>query len=162
MHDRELYRRILGIQLPWDVSDGGVELPGTGVTVYIRNSGAELNYPRFGAACSGCDIDERKWRHLDTCQYSTGLIGQVPRVGCPERGIHQRPSRCVKRCSRLTARSDPLVIDWLKIGMISEVAARLGLSWSVVNGVRPGASGGFFPRREGHRRKRRLSADTSM
>ncbi len=39
MHDRELYRQILGIQAPWEVSDVQVDLPATGVTVHIRHSG---------------------------------------------------------------------------------------------------------------------------
>ena len=39
MHDRELYRQILGIQPPWEVSEVDVDLPGTGVTVQIRQIG---------------------------------------------------------------------------------------------------------------------------
>ena len=135
MHDRELYRQILGIQAPWEVSEVEVDLPGTGVTVHIHHSGADLACPQCGAACSGYDTRERKWRHLDTCQYKTWLVAQVPRVRCPEHGVHQLPVPWAENNSRLTALFEALVIDWLKIGTISEVAERLGLSWSAVSGV---------------------------
>lgn len=135
MHDRELYRQILGVQAPWEVSEVDVDLPGTGVTVHIQHSGSDLACPQCGAACSGYDTRERKWRHLDTCQYKTWLVAQVPRVRCPEHGVHQLPVPWAENNSRLTALFEALVIDWLKIGTISEVAARLGLSWSAVSGV---------------------------
>ena len=135
MHDRELYRQILGIQAPWEVSEVEVDLPGTGVTVHIHHSGSDLTCPQCGASCSGYDTRERKWRHLDTCQYKTWLIAQVPRVRCPEHGVHQLPVPWAENNSRLTALFEALVIDWLKIGTISEVAERLGLSWSAVSGV---------------------------
>lgn len=135
MHDRELYRQILGIQAPWEVSEVEVDLPGTGVTVHIRHSGSDLACPQCGATCSGYDTRERKWRHLDTCQYRTWLVAQVPRVRCPEHGVHQLPVPWAENNSRLTALFEALVIDWLKIGTISEVAERLGLSWSAVSGV---------------------------
>jgi len=135
MHDRELYRQILGIQPPWEVSEVDVDLAGTGVTVHIRHSGADLACPQCGASCSGYDTRERKWRHLDTCQYKTWLVAQVPRVRCPEHGVHQLPVPWAENNSRLTALFEALVIDWLKIGTISEVAEQLGLSWSAVSGV---------------------------
>lgn len=148
MHDRELYRQILGIQAPWEVSAVDVDLPGTGVTVHIRHSGADLVCPQCGASCSGYDTRERKWRHLDTCQYSTWLVAQVPRVRCPEHGVHQVAVPWAESNSRLTALFEALVIDWLKIGTISEVATQLGLSWSVVSGVQERAVARGLARRE--------------
>ena len=38
MHDRELYRQILGIQTPCEVSEVQVGFLATGVTVHIRHS----------------------------------------------------------------------------------------------------------------------------
>ena len=148
MHDRELYRQILGIQSPWEVSDVDVDLPHTGVTVHIRHSGADLACPECEASCSGYDTRERKWRHLDTCQYSTWLVAQVPRIQCPEHGVRQLPVPWAESNSRLTALFEALVIDWLKIGTISEVATQLGLSWSAVSGVQERAVARGLARRD--------------
>ncbi|MDZ7790306.1 MAG: transposase [Xanthomonadales bacterium] len=81
MHDRELYRQILGIQAPWEVTDVDVDLPGTGVTVHIHHSGEGLACPQCEASCSGYDTRERKWRHLDTCKYKTWLVAQSRAFG---------------------------------------------------------------------------------
>jgi transposase len=135
MHDRELYRQILGIQSPWKVSEVEVDLPGNGVTVRIRHSGDGLACPQCGASSPGYDTRTRKWRHLDTCQYQTWLQAEVPRVKCPEHGVHQVSVPWAEHNSRLTALFEALAIDWLKIGTIAAVAERLGLSWSAVAGV---------------------------
>lgn len=112
-----------------------VDLPGAGVTRSIRHSGLYLACPQCGA-CSPCsDTRTRKWRHLDTCQYKTWLVAEVPRVKCSEHGVQQLQVPWAESNSRLTALFQSLVIDWLKISTISEVAERLGLSWSAVSGV---------------------------
>ena len=41
-----------------------------------------LKCPECGAGGSGYDTRERRWRHLDTCQYRTILVARVPRVKC--------------------------------------------------------------------------------
>lgn len=148
MHDRELYRQILGIQAPWEVSDVEVDLPGTGVTVHIRHSGEGLACPECSTSCPGYDTRTRKWRHLDTCQYKTWLVAEVPRVKCPEHGVHQVPVAWAEGNSRLTALFEALVIDWLKVATISEVAKRLDLGWSAVAGVQERAVRRGLARRE--------------
>lgn len=135
MHDRELYRQILGIEAPWTVSDIKVDLTGDGVTVHIQHAGADLACPECGLACPSYDTRERKWRHLDTCQYATWLIAKVPRVNCSEHGVRQVKVPWAESNSRLTALFEALVIDWLKVATIAEVARRLKLSWTVVAGV---------------------------
>lgn len=148
MHDRELYRQILGVQAPWQVSDVEVDLPGNGVTVHIEHSGEGLSCPECDQAASGYDTRERRWRHLDTCQYKTWLVAQVPRVKCPEHGVLQLPVAWAESNSRLTALFEALVIDWLKVATISEVATRLDLSWSAVAGVQQRAVGRGLQRRD--------------
>lgn len=109
-----------------------IDLPGTGVTVHIRHTGAGLACLRCDTSCSGYETLERKWRHLDTFQYKTWLVAEVPRMKCPEHSVLQLPVPWAENNSRLTVLFEALVIDWLKIGTISEVAERLGLSWSAV------------------------------
>lgn len=128
MHDHELYRQILGIESPWQVSDVEVDLPDKGVSVHIKHTSEALACPQCGRAVPGYDTRQRRWRHLDTCQYKTWLIAQVPRVKCPEHGVHQLPVSWAENNSRLTALFEALVIDWLKVGTITEVAERLDLN----------------------------------
>jgi transposase len=49
--------------------------------------------PRCRKACAGYDSRRRrfrrKWRHLDSCQYKTLLVADMPRVECAEHGVMQ-------------------------------------------------------------------------
>lgn len=89
MQDHELYRRILGIEAPWQVERVELQLKQGEVHVYLTHQ-ANLEW-----ACAECGRPsplydhqaERQWRHLDTCQYQTILHAAPPRSQCPEHGI---------------------------------------------------------------------------
>jgi len=135
MHDKDLYQRILGIEAPWKVVD--VELdPSLGeVRVHLAHGGVERTCPECGSACRGYDSRPRRWRHLDTCQYRTILVADVPRIECPDHGVLQICVPWGERGSRFTAMFEALVIDWLQEASISAVARQLRLSWEEVDGI---------------------------
>jgi transposase len=76
MRDTELYSRVLGIELPWFVSDVSVDDPGGSITVKLDvKSGSRFSCPECSRpGCSVKDFRTRTWRHLDTCQFKT-LVG---------------------------------------------------------------------------------------
>ena len=71
MQDRELYRRILGIEAPWYVDS--VELKLEEGEVHVRLAHHDIidwPCPECGDPCKLYDHQpERQWRHLDTCNY---------------------------------------------------------------------------------------------
>jgi hypothetical protein len=71
MQDHELHRRILGIEAPWFVDSVDLKLEAGEIHVYLRHHEMiEWPCPECGAACKLYDHQpERRWRHLDTCQY---------------------------------------------------------------------------------------------
>lgn len=90
MRDRELYARILGIESPWTVEGVELRLEDGEVLVRVkRDLGVPLTCPECGLEVSRYDASERRWRHLDTCQYQTILIAEVPRVRCRDHGVRQ-------------------------------------------------------------------------
>lgn len=89
MRDRDLYARILGIEPPWRVEDVQLNLEAGDVQVRVAAEPAALRCPTCGEARPGYDHRERRWRHLDTCQYRTLLVAAVPRVQCPTHGVIQ-------------------------------------------------------------------------
>ncbi|MDX2150437.1 MAG: transposase family protein, partial [Bryobacteraceae bacterium] len=84
MDDRDLYRQILGIQSPWQVDRVELNLAEGEIHVHLRHAdGVEWPCPECGSMCSLYDHQaERRWRHLDTCQYQTILHAEPPRVDC--------------------------------------------------------------------------------
>src|ERR1035437_6709574 len=85
MRDTELYRQLLGLEPPWEVSRVELSVKDGRVAVWA-------GHPRgIRWTCPECDhelptydhAEERSWRHLDSCGFSTHLHARPPRVECP-------------------------------------------------------------------------------
>lgn len=137
MQDHELYRRILGIEAPWQVERVELKLQQGEVHVYLTHQ----NQPEW--ACSECGAlgplydhqPEREWRHLDTCQYQTILHAAPPRVECPEHGVRVAKLPWAEPGSRFTALFEALAITWLKHASQKAVGEQLQLSWDEIHGI---------------------------
>ncbi len=134
MQDTELYARILGVERPWRVSAVSLQLDGGDVEVLVEHSGP-ATCPQCGETVSGYDTRRRRWRHLDTCQYRTILVADVPRVRCSRHGVKTIRVPWSEPGSSFTALFEALVVDWLRMANTHAVAQRLGLSWDQVDGV---------------------------
>ena len=117
MRDRELYQHILGLKSLWTVVDLELDVVGELVRVHVA---AERGAP---LTCSECDVKaprydhrRREWRHLDTCQFQTILVADVPRVECPQHGVKQARVLWSEPNSGFTALFEAVVIDWLGAG----------------------------------------------
>jgi len=149
MRDTDLYAQILGITPPWKVE--AVELNPENQDVTIRllhRKPKSLCCPECGQQSPGYDSRERRWRHLDTCQYQTILVAEVPRVKCDEHGVKQIKVPWAEEKSRFTALYEALVIDWLKEASTIAVARQLRLSWDEVDGIMQRAVQRGLARRE--------------
>ena len=136
MRDIHLYGQILGIVPPWKVVHVELSSDSQEVRVHLRHGKPkELCCPECGKKSPRYDSRERSWRHLDTCQYRTILVAQVPRVKCDEHGVHQVSVPWAEAGSRFTALFEALVIDWLKEASTTAVARQLRLSWDEVDGI---------------------------
>lgn len=115
MQDKELYQHILGLKSPWTVS--AVELDHEQEEIRVRvvhESGAKFRCPECDAELSCHDhAEERRWRHLDSCQFKTYLVARVPRVKCPEHGVKTAPVPWAGKHSRFTLMFERFAIDVL-------------------------------------------------
>ncbi|MFN7874033.1 MAG: ISL3 family transposase [Pirellula sp.] len=101
MEDKELYQHLLGLKTPWTVKE--VKL-----NVQAEEIAVQVNHPRGTKfCCPECQRElpcydhgeERRWRHVDSCQFKTILIAQVPRVNCPEHGdVSPAYVKATKQC----------------------------------------------------------------
>lgn len=148
MRDTELYARILGVERPWRVSRVDLQLTGGDVEVFVEHESKKLACPECGQPASGYDTRQRRWRHLDTCQYRTILVAEVPRVRCSEHGVKTVRVPWSEPGSSFTALFEALVIDWLRAANTKAVAQRLGLTWDQVDGVMQRAVRRGLARRE--------------
>ncbi len=149
MRDRDLYAQILGIKSPWRVSSIELAFSEGEVLVHVEPaSGARQCCPTCGKDSPGYDSRPRRWRHLDTCQYKTILVADVPRVKCQEHGVLTVSAPWAELGSGFTAMFEALVIDWLQEASTSAVSRLMGLSWNAIDGIMQRAVERGLSRRE--------------
>lgn len=131
MRDTELYRHLLGLVAPWEVSRVELSVDGGRVDVWAEHP----RRTRF--TCPECDLElpvydhgeERSWRHLDSCAFLTYLHARPPRVECPTHGVRQVSLPWAEPMSRFTVLFERLAIDVLKECDVEGASRLLRLSW---------------------------------
>lgn len=138
MKDTSLYQQILGLADPWFVTDVKLAVEKQRVDIFVEHTkGAKWCCP---VCCKPAGLydhaEERVWRHLDSCQFQTFLHARVPRVACPEHGIHNANLPWGERGSRFTMLMERLIINVLQECQSILGACRLlGISWDEAMGV---------------------------
>jgi transposase len=136
MHGRDIFSQILGIRHPWTVVDVATDAAKQEVTILVeRIADAAFYCMACGKECPRYDSRRRRWAHLDTCQYKTIVVADVPRTLCPEHGVQQVPVPWAETNSRFTGLFEALAINWLREGSIQAVAQLMHLTWKEVDGV---------------------------
>ena len=136
MEDRALYQAILGLTVPWDVVRVELREPEETVQVFVEATpGTVFACPECGTTAPAYDQAERRWRHLDTCQFTTLLVARVPRVQCPTHGVKTVRVPWAEKGSRFTLLFERLAIAWLKEATPTAVSRRLGLTWDEARGI---------------------------
>ncbi len=104
--------------------------------------------------------EERQWRHLDSCQFKTILIGRVPRVECPEHGVKSVAVPWAEPHSRFTIMFERFAIEVLLMtqtvkGAMTILRLLWDATWNIIerlsNVVRPERNRRYY--REWHRRE---------
>nr|ULG19928.1 ISL3 family transposase [Yersinia frederiksenii] len=136
MDEKSLYAHILNLSAPWQVNSLSLDKNAGSVTVTVGIAEhSPLTCPTCGKACPIHDHRHRKWRHLDTCQFTTLVEADVPRIDCPEHGCQTLPVPWAGPGSRYTLLFELFVLSWLKISTIDAVRKQLKLSWNAVDGI---------------------------
>ncbi len=130
MRDVELYRALLGLTAPWTVADVDVDLKGQRVVVRVEAGPGPYPCPECGTPTGRYDSKPRRWRHLDTMQFTTWIEADVPRVDCQAHGVKQVRVPWAEPGSQFTALFERLAIDLLRecsiTGAVGSIAHQLG------------------------------------
>jgi len=136
VEDRELYQAIFGLSEPWTVERVELKAAEQAVEVWVgEREGTHFPCPECAATSPIYDRAERRWRHLDTCQFTTILCARVPRVECRTHGVKPVRVPWAEPGSRFTLLFEWLAISWRKEASLSAIARRLGLSWDEAEGI---------------------------
>lgn len=144
----EHYAKLLGLVAPWTVRNVVLDVEHTTLDIHVVE-GSDASFP-----CPECAVPsplhdhapERRWRHLDTMQFTTEIVTRLPRVSCAEHGVktvavpwadaHARWTLLfesfavvvLQSTSNLTRAMALLRIGWEQAQAIQERAVKRGLS----------------------------------
>lgn len=128
MTDTELYRQLLGLAPPWQVSHVELNVLQQQVRVHVTYDFQQphLLCPECGQAGPYYDLrEERTWRHLDSCQFQTFLVARLPRIECSEHGVKTIAASWCEPHSRFTLAFECFAIAVLTATGVQAKAARL-------------------------------------
>jgi transposase len=125
------YARLLGIDDSWRVESVDLRLEERRVEIRLMHIRLGVSCPECGSSCGLADhADERRWRHLDTMQFTTELVARLPRSRCPEHGVKTVIPPWAGKHSRFTLLFEAFAIEVLQACRnVKAAAAILGLSW---------------------------------
>ena len=90
--------------------------------------GARYPCPQCGALCPAHDFTEKRWHHLNFFQHHCYITASVPRVKCPEHGVHLVEVPWARKGSAFT-----LLCEQATLALVREMpvlaAARLIPHW---------------------------------
>ncbi|SPX55365.1 transposase [Klebsiella pneumoniae] len=160
MDEKSLYAHILNLTASWQVKALSLDEKVGSVTVTVGIAeNVLLSCPTCGKTCPVHDHRHRKWRHLDTCQFTTVVEADVPRIMCPDHGCQTLPVPWAGPGSRYTLLFESFVISWLKISTTDAVRKQLRLSWNAVDNIMQRAVRRGLARRKAPQSARHLCVD---
>ncbi len=136
MRDVELYRALLGLTAPWTVAGVDVDMKGQRVVVRVEAGPGPYPCPECGTPTGRYDSKPRRWRHLDTMQFTTWIEADVPRVECGTHGVKQLRVPWAEPGSQFTALFERLAIDLLRECSITGAVGLLRISWDEGWGIK--------------------------
>ena len=85
----QLFTLALGLVPPWMVDEVRFTAEEKRLDLHVNfPKGSRFPCPVCGQDCPVYDTQEKVWRHLDFFQHAAYLHARVPRVQCPEHGVH--------------------------------------------------------------------------
>jgi transposase len=125
------YARLLGLDDSWRVDAVDLRLDERRVEIRLAHVGSGISCPECGQSCGLADhAEERRWRHLDTMQFTTELVARLPRCRCPDHGVTTIVPPWAGKHSRFTLFFEAFAIEVLQARRTVKAAASLlGLSW---------------------------------
>jgi transposase len=136
MRDIQLYQQLLGLSGIWQVTHVDLRLPERQVEVRVECQESVWACPICALRMQIRSYEERRWRHLDSCQFQTILICPVPRVECLTHGSQMVQVPWAEPYGRFTGLFERLAIDMMQECSMSAACEILGISWDAADGIK--------------------------
>lgn len=133
------YTQLLGLVAPWTVSNVVLDVAKATLDIHVVEQGATT------LPCPECDEPSqrydhapmRRWRHLDTMQFTTEIVARLPRITCATHGVKTVVVPWADAHARWTVLFEAFAIEvLLGTSNVTRAMALLGLGWEQVQTIR--------------------------
>ena len=145
------YSQLLGLVAPWTISTVELDIErGTLDIRVVETEDASLSCPECGTSAPLYDhAPVRRWRHLDTMQFTTEIVARLPRVSCAAHGVRQIGIPWADAHTHWTLLFEAFAIDVLEAtSNLTRACTLLKLGWEQAHMIRVRAVERGLSRRE--------------
>ena len=136
MKDSEFFEQALGLSEPWQVTAVALDLNAKKVEVTIACMQKVWADPESRERLHIHGYETRRWRHLDTMQFETVLVAEVPRVKYPDGRTELVSVPWAARKGRFTLMFEGWAVQVLTAtSNISAACELLRLSWDTAQAI---------------------------
>lgn len=136
MKDSEFFQQALGLKEPWKVSAVKLDMEAKKVEVTLECTQEVWADPESKARLHIHGYETRRWRHLDTMQFETVLVAEVPRVKYPDGHTELVTVPWAAPKGRFTLMFEGWVLQVLQAtSNVSAACALLNLSWDTAQAI---------------------------
>jgi len=134
----EIFTKALYLVAPWILSDIRFIQSEKLLEIWISfRKGSKFPCPICNHLdCNIHDTVDRKWRHLNFFEHTAIIHGRIPRVKCPNCGVHQVDLPWTRSDSGFTLLMEAEIISLAYSMQISQIAKKLSITdkrvWRVV------------------------------
>lgn len=149
MKDTDFFERALELKSPWFVEEVKMDVQAKRVEVNIGCRSKAWGDPQSGERLHIHGYEKRRWRHLDTMQFETVLVANVPRVKYPDGHTELVSVPWAQPHGRFTLMFERWAIAVLgATRTVSDGCVLLNLSWDTAQTIMEGAVKRGIERRE--------------
>jgi transposase len=139
MQAEEVFALGIGLKAPWRLVCQRLDMECKPFELHIEigaDRGAKYPCPTCGAMCAAHDFEDMTWRHLNFFQHYCFIKARVPRVNCPEHGIHRAQVPWSRPGSGFTLLFEQVVMSLAREMPVNAVASFVGVSdnriWRII------------------------------
>ena len=133
------YSQLLGLVAPWTIADIDLDVEKTTLDIHVvEKNGASFPCPECGTIAKMHDhAPARRWRHLDTMQFTTEIVARLPRISCKEHGVKTVAVPWADALARWTLLFEAFAIEvLLGTSNITRAMVLLNIGWDSAQMIR--------------------------
>ena len=126
----------MGLAAPWRVEEVKLKLKEQEIEVRVGFGDTTWGCPECQQRMVIHDYEERRWRHLDSCQFKTVIMARVPVVKCPTHGAQTVAVPWAEKYARFSRLFERLAIDVMQECSNRGACDLLRISWDEADGIK--------------------------